>query len=148
MKLSDSKKVIFITSILVASVLLLLFLPKSTGAVLTEQESVKLNLSISTPKVEITLNPNGGTIKEKTISIKINSSIYGELPNPERTGYIFLGWYTDPVDGSIVTSDTEYDYETSVTTLYAHWFRADKEDITNDLNCTIIECALESLNRI
>lgn len=42
---------------------------------------------------------------------------YGEtLPNPSsRSGYTFLGWYTDPIGGSKVTSAQ------ANQTYYAHW---------------------------
>ena len=42
----------------------------------------------------------------------------GSLFNPIRSGYTFLGWYTDPVDGDKVDSSTVV---TEDTTYYAHW---------------------------
>ena len=42
----------------------------------------------------------------------------GILPDPTREFYDFEGWFTDPIDGTLVT--TESDFETD-TTLYAHW---------------------------
>lgn len=44
------------------------------------------------------------------------------LPNPSRTGYVFLGWYTAPSGGQLV--DASYASATTVTsnrTLYARW---------------------------
>lgn len=45
---------------------------------------------------------------------------YGELPTPQRSGYNFLGWYTEAKDGLLINADavmtTPADH-----TLYAHW---------------------------
>ena len=43
---------------------------------------------------------------------------YGVLPTPEYAGYTFDGWYTDPVDGTLVTADSVFN---GTTKLYAHW---------------------------
>lgn len=42
-------------------------------------------------------------IASKTV---IYGSQYGTLPTPTRTGYTFLGWYTDPNGGIQVTAET------------------------------------------
>ena len=47
-------------------------------------------------------------------------STYGTLPNPDRPGYIFAGWYTSASGGTKVTSDTKVSI-TANQTLYAHW---------------------------
>ena len=44
---------------------------------------------------------------------------YGTLMTPVREGYDFLGWYTEPTDGTKITSDSTY--PASNQTLYAHW---------------------------
>ena len=44
--------------------------------------------------------------------------ILGSLSNPTRSGYTFLGWYTDPIDGDKIDSST---LVTEDTTYYAHW---------------------------
>lgn len=41
-----------------------------------------------------------------------------ELPEAYRTGYTFLGWYTQPEGGEPITSETTF---TLNTILYAHW---------------------------
>ena len=43
---------------------------------------------------------------------------YGVLPTPEYAGYTFDGWYTDPVDGTLVTADSIFN---GTSKLYAHW---------------------------
>lgn len=42
----------------------------------------------------------------------------GTLSTPTRTGYTFLGWYTNPVGGTKIDSNTSV---TSDVTYYAHW---------------------------
>lgn len=42
----------------------------------------------------------------------------GELPTPTRNGYRFMGWYTDPKGGNVVTSSSQV---TGNMTLYARW---------------------------
>lgn len=45
---------------------------------------------------------------------------YGELPQPEKSGYGFRGWYTDAAGGTEVTADTVFETAGNQT-LYAHW---------------------------
>lgn len=56
---------------------------------------------------------------------------YGELPTPEREGYTFDGWYTDPENGAQVTAQTKMG--SSPTTIYAHW-KANAYSVTFDAN--------------
>lgn len=69
----------------------------------------------------LTFDPNGGRIspysKEKAI---YSGDVYGMLPEPMRSGYVFLGWFTEPESGvPIQPSDmvTVIDDQT----VYAHW---------------------------
>ena len=67
----------------------------------------------------ITFDANGGSVSTKSKTVTYNST-YGTLPTPTRDGYKFLGWYTGPTGGTVVTSSA------TVTTtysqiLYAHW---------------------------
>ena len=44
---------------------------------------------------------------------------YSTLPEPEREGYTFLGWFTQPEGGTPITTNTNVvDYNAAV---YAHW---------------------------
>ena len=72
-------------------------------------------------KEQIKYNANGGEISPSYKEIDNNATTYGNLPIPTRIGYIFDGWYTDPVNGTEVTASTSYTRGTSTTTLYAHW---------------------------
>lgn len=71
--------------------------------------------------VTVTFNTNGGvnlTPNTKTVAY---GQAYGELPEPERSGYGFTGWFTAADDtGTEVTASTTVD-TTEAHTLYAHW---------------------------
>ena len=55
---------------------------------------------------------------------------YGELATASLTGYTFLGWFTDPVAGDKVDSNTPYATGTSARDLYAHWQANDDTQYT------------------
>lgn len=67
----------------------------------------------------VSFNANGGTVEPSSKTVDSNGT-YGELPVPVRTGYDFLGWYTDAAEGIKVTSETVYN-SVEDSTLYAHW---------------------------
>lgn len=55
----------------------------------------------------------------------------GTLPSPSRNGYTFLGWFTEPTNGTEVTSETTVPLNGA--TYYAHW-SANDYTITYDMN--------------
>lgn len=55
------------------------------------------------------------TVVSKEVAV---GSAYGDLPEPERTGYEFVGWYTE--DGKSVTADTDV-WISGDHILYARW---------------------------
>ncbi|MBO4990791.1 MAG: S-layer homology domain-containing protein, partial [Firmicutes bacterium] len=65
----------------------------------------------------VNLRPNGGTVEKTTVRFGPEDTV-DDLPTPERSGYTFLGWYTEPEGGIRVDSDFVFDEE---WTLYAHW---------------------------
>ncbi len=67
----------------------------------------------------VTFNANGGTTPTATKDVTY-ASTYGTLPTPTRTGYAFLGWFTDPDNGTQITAGTVVSI-TAAQTLYAHW---------------------------
>ena len=75
----------------------------------------------TTTIITVTLNPNGGKCKTKSIAVR-NGGKYGILPTPTRDGYTFTGWFTKKDDdkGKKVTSSTKVS-ATKNHTLYAHW---------------------------
>ena len=73
-------------------------------------------------KDQIKYNANGGSVSPSYKEIENNITTYGALavPTPPE-GYEFDGWYTDPVNGTLVEASTVYVSGTSATTLYAHY---------------------------
>ena len=65
----------------------------------------------------ITFNANGGSVSTKTKSYSYGK-IYGALPIPKYTGFIFDGWYTEATGGTKINSS---DIIEGDATLYAHW---------------------------
>lgn len=51
---------------------------------------------------------------QKTVG---NGETYGDLPVPTLGTAPFLGWYTDPYSGTLITASSPY----QASTLYAHW---------------------------
>lgn len=73
-----------------------------------------------TPKrYTVYFNANGGHVNEYSRIVTYDST-YGTLPTPSRTGYTFLGWYTNPSGGSPISSNTIVNIEADQV-LYAHW---------------------------
>ena len=68
----------------------------------------------------VTFDPDGGRLEEGEESKEFFESdpTLGELPEPEKPGYHFDGWF-DP-EGNRVTEDTPNDNEDDIT-LKAHW---------------------------
>ena len=73
-------------------------------------------------KVNVTFNPNYEGATNTTKEVAVGAAV-GTLPTPTRTGYTLLGWFTDPTNGTQITSQTVI---TSAITFYAHWH----EDVT------------------
>ncbi|MEZ3486072.1 MAG: leucine-rich repeat protein [Lachnospiraceae bacterium] len=72
---------------------------------------------------------NGGNTNEKKKTVIYNDK-YHKLPTPTRTGYKFLGWYTEKEAGEKIESDTIVSAKASHI-LYAHW---EKEYLKGDVN--------------
>ena len=71
---------------------------------------------------EVSFHVNGGNElgEGETAKTVTYDGVYGTLPQPERTGYAFVGWYTAQENGSQVTEETPVKI-TENQTLYAHW---------------------------
>ncbi len=65
----------------------------------------------------VTFNANGGSVSPATRTVSGGSAV-GALPEPVRTGYRFLGWFTAAGGGAPVTTATKV---TGKVTYYAHW---------------------------
>ena len=67
----------------------------------------------------ISLNANGGTVSENSITAFCNKAV-GTLPIPVKEHYNFDGWYTEATGGTQVTSTTVFENPVDIT-LYARW---------------------------
>ena len=76
---------------------------------------VTLNSILTT--YTITLNANGGSVSPDSITYDIGDPV-GTLPTPIWEEHNFLGWYTDPVGGTLVQDTDSF---ASNTLVYAHW---------------------------
>ena len=69
------------------------------------------------PYRTLSLNPTGGSVTPTSMDI-VEGRVIGELPMPERHGYIFNGWFDNIEDGQQITETTPV-YENQE--IYAHW---------------------------
>ena len=53
-----------------------------------------------------------------TTILKEYDNLNSTLPTPTRENYTFLGWYTAPIDGDKISSNTVVSND---ATYYAHW---------------------------
>lgn len=67
----------------------------------------------------VTFDANGGNVNTTTKKV-FSGQNYGELPVPERTGFRFIGWYTDYSTGTEISEKTVMSAADNQT-LYAHW---------------------------
>ena len=67
----------------------------------------------------VTYDLNGGEGENFARKISYNAN-YGKVDDPKKTGYSFVGWYTEKTGGSQVT-ETTIMLTAESHTLYAHW---------------------------
>lgn len=88
-----------------------------------------------TKQYTITLDANGGDVAVSSMRVYYNVSF--TLSVPTRTGYDFIGWYTEAEDGEQITDaygkSLAYYTTTNDITLYAHW-QIRKYTVTYDSN--------------
>lgn len=80
--------------------------------------------------LKLSFDGNGGSIEGTSDKIVYAQDIYGELPEAKRSGYSFIGWYTEKSSGQIITEDMIVK-STGEMKLYAHWVST-KQDISFD----------------
>lgn len=73
-------------------------------------------------RMTITFDPNGGEVDEVSRTLIVGDLI-GTLPTPEKTGYLFDGWWTEPMNdqGQRIWGDDDSFVTGEWDTLYAHW---------------------------
>lgn len=67
----------------------------------------------------VNFNVAEGKVGKKSMKVTYGDE-YGELPEPERSGYLFDGWYTKKTGGDEVSEFTVMNTAKNHT-LYAHW---------------------------
>lgn len=97
---------------------------KTSGEIVDNTFKMNISDAVLTPKWEakeyiVTFNGNEGSINQTTKTVTYDQE-YGTLASATRSGYNFLGWYTDPTNGTKVNS-TDIVKITDNQTLYAHW---------------------------
>ena len=70
-------------------------------------------------KLSVTLDPNGGTCGKTAVEVQ-RGGVYGRLPDAQRSGCTFTGWYFTRNGGTRVTENTIVTLA-EPHTLYAHW---------------------------
>lgn len=71
---------------------------------------------------EVTLDGNEGILpegQENPVTVTYGNT-YEALPTPVRTGFKFLGWFTDRIGGTVINPSDTVTLSDSLT-LYAHW---------------------------
>ena len=79
----------------------------------------KATCTVTLASYLVTFDPNGGKVSRESTAVTIGKP-YGTLPTPNRTGYSFVGWYTEKTGGTKVTETTTVGKDPP-TKLYAHW---------------------------
>ncbi|MBP5417133.1 MAG: InlB B-repeat-containing protein [Clostridiales bacterium] len=73
-----------------------------------------------TPKIVlVSYDGNGGSVSAEPVELQ-QGSTYGTMPSASRTGYAFVGWFTEPTGGTQITGSTAVTM-TVDHTLYAQW---------------------------
>ena len=81
--------------------------------------TLRFTLTPVTAAYTLTLDPDGGNVSPASKQVTLGGQ-YGELPTPTKTGFTFIGWYTEKTGGTKVG---RYDSLVSNAshTLYARW---------------------------
>ena len=90
----------------------------TADTVMTQNTPHSLYAAWTANSYTLLLDAQGGTGTD-AVSVTYHKPI-GELPVPERQGYKFLGWYTEPKGGTLVEATEIVDF-TGERTVYACW---------------------------
>ena len=80
---------------------------------------VRLDYKASEPKVKVNFNANGGTVNTASKKIR-NTDKIGILPDAQKKSCTFVGWFTKPEGGKLVTDSYKVDVKKSIT-VYAQY---------------------------
>ena len=82
-------------------------------------ENMIINAEWVANDYRVKFNAAGGRVYERSMEVTYDEE-YGELPEPERSGYLFDGWYTKKSGGEEISEFTVMN-TAKTHTLYAHW---------------------------
>lgn len=105
-----------------------LYKPGDTYKMPTQDNTMTAQWTANNYKVIFDLNYNNQILKEVNMAYE---SPLGALPSPTRTGYTFLGWYTDKTGGTKITQNTKVPLNGA--RYYAHW-DANSYSVSYNLN--------------
>jgi len=83
--------------------------------------------SVPVDYVKVFYDANGGNVKNDYSIVK-RGGAYGGMDKPQRTGYVFEGWYTEP-EGGVKIEETSEVNAIGDFTVYAHWTQATDEEV-------------------
>ena len=87
------------------------------GQVWNLDSSSSFSLAVPACQFTVTFDPGQGTTPTPSKTVTYGTT-YGTLPTPVRSGYAFVGWFTE---GGTEIKATDTVSITADTTLYAHW---------------------------
>ncbi len=108
----------------------------SAGMTWKEENSTTLYAHWEANNYKITFDYCGATTQNSVtdLSITYDAKISSRFPVPQKSGYSFLGWFTDKTNGVQITdssgnlateaetyNNSVYPLDSTGTTLYAHW---------------------------
>jgi len=114
------KKLFVILIVSVFMISMVATVSAASGVSEKKDTGVTIDSKSKTICCKITWNANGGKIGTKkivTTSVTKGSKIK-MVATPKRSGYKFLGWYTQKTAGNQITADTK---PTKSVTYFAHW---------------------------
>lgn len=82
-------------------------------------ENMIINAEWVANDYKVKFNAAGGRVYEKSMEVTYDEE-YGEMPEAERSGYLFDGWYTKKNGGEEISEFTVMN-TAGTHTLYAHW---------------------------
>ena len=87
---------------------------------ITTNSHLSLVAKVFKRPINVTFNPQEGSVDPQSKEVYYGDQ-YGELPIPERPGYTFAGWFTEPNgEGTRINIDTTVT-ETEDHSIYAYW---------------------------
>ncbi|MBP5204155.1 InlB B-repeat-containing protein [bacterium] len=126
-----NNKIKFLIVSLILFICCLFVRTNDTLAIYKSTVSTTVNLTVLDPSTNfvVTLALNDGSGTTSTVNKHYNEQMGSDLTTPTLADHNFMGWYTDPTNGTKVSSSITI---TSNITFYAHWSKIVCKKVTND----------------